>query len=55
MVAVVQLAIALGSTVGGLLFDGLGYMSTFAASTVLLLAASGLVALMSRAVVVRVP
>ena len=54
MVAVVQLAIALGSTVGGLLFDGLGYMSTFAASSILLVTASGLAALMSRAVVVRV-
>lgn len=37
MVAVVQLAIGLGSTVGGLLFDLHGYQSTFAASAVLLL------------------
>lgn len=40
MVAVIQLAIALGSTVGGLLFDSTGYQSTFMASAgVLLLAA----------------
>ena len=40
MVAVIQLAIALGSTVGGMLFDHSGYRSTFVASaTVLLLAA----------------
>lgn len=40
MVAVIQLAIATGSTVGGLLFDSSGYRSTFMASaTVLLLAA----------------
>ena len=31
MVAVIQLAIALGSTVGGMLFDGSGYQSTFVA------------------------
>ena len=37
MVAVVQLSIALGSTVGGLLFDVNGYQSTFIASTVILL------------------
>ena len=36
MVAVVQFAIALGSTMGGLLFDGSGYQRTFAASGVLL-------------------
>ncbi len=40
MVAVIQLAIALGSTVGGLLFDGSSYQSTFVTSAgVLLLAA----------------
>lgn len=37
MVAVVQLAIALGSTVGGVLFDTRGYQSTFIASAVMLL------------------
>lgn len=49
MVAVVQMAIALGSTVGGLLFDAQGYLSTFAASAVLLVIASGLVTLTQRA------
>jgi predicted MFS family arabinose efflux permease len=39
MVAVIQLAIAPGSTVGGLLFDSSGYRSTFVASATLLLAA----------------
>lgn len=37
MVAVIQLSIALGSTVGGLLFDSHGYQSTFIASAVVLL------------------
>ncbi|WP_207226387.1 MFS transporter [Corticibacter populi] len=37
MVAVVQFAIALGSTVGGMLFDASGYQSTFVASAVVLL------------------
>ncbi|MDQ2151774.1 MFS transporter [Alcaligenaceae bacterium C4P045] len=36
MVAVVQLAIALGSTVGGVLFDASGYQSTFIASAMVL-------------------
>lgn len=36
MVAVVQLAIALGSTVGGALFDASGYQSTFIASAMVL-------------------
>lgn len=49
IVAVVQMAIALGSTVGGLLFDALGYLSTFAVSAVLLVIASGLVTLTQRA------
>ncbi|MFC5697986.1 MFS transporter [Pseudomonas sp. GCM10022186] len=40
MVAVIQLAIALGSTVGGLLFDSSGYRSTFVASATLLLLAA---------------
>jgi len=42
MVAVIQLAIALGATLGGVLFDASGYRSTFAASTGLLLAAAWL-------------
>ena len=37
MVAVVQFAIALGSTVGGVLFDTSGYRSTFIASAAVLL------------------
>ena len=49
MVAVVQLSIALGSTVGGLLFDRSGYQSTFAVSAVLLLIAALLVWPTSRA------
>ena len=40
MVAVIQLAIAIGSTVGGLLFDASGYQSTFIASALLLLLAA---------------
>lgn len=48
MVAVVQLAIALGSTVGGLLFDASGYKSTFFASAVVLLIAAFLTFLASR-------
>ena len=49
MVAVVQLAIALGSTLGGLLFDTSGYQSTFIASAVVLLIAAFLTFLTSRA------
>jgi predicted MFS family arabinose efflux permease len=48
MVAVVQLAIASGSTVGGLVFDGAGYRSTFAFSALLLLVAGFLAFLASR-------
>jgi len=40
MVATVQTCIALGSTVGGLLFDHSGYQSTFLASAVVLVLAS---------------
>lgn len=40
MVAVIQLAIAVGSTVGGLLFDSTGYSSTFMASATALLFAA---------------
>lgn len=43
MVAVVQLAITLGASVGGMLFDQLGYQATFLASAALLIL-SGLVA-----------
>lgn len=43
MVAVVQLAITLGASAGGMLFDGWGYQATFLASAALLIL-SGLVA-----------
>ncbi|EPB2250567.1 MFS transporter [Citrobacter sp. FDAARGOS_156] len=49
MVAMVQLSIALGSTVGGLLFDHYGYQSTFLASAVMLIIATVLIFLTSRA------
>lgn len=42
MVAVVQLAITLGATLGGLLFDASGYQATFALGACLLVAASAL-------------
>lgn len=48
MVAVIQLSIALGSTIGGLLFDGSGFQSTFAASAVMLLITALLVWLTAR-------
>ena len=40
MVAVIQLAIALGSTLGGLLYDSRGYQSSFVASAAVLLLAA---------------
>lgn len=49
MVAVIQLSIALGSTVGGVLFDGGGYRITFITSASVLLIAAGLAFLTSRA------
>lgn len=49
MVAVVQLSIALGSTVGGVLFDASGYQSTFIASAVVLLIGAFLTFQTSRA------
>lgn len=48
LVAVVQLAIAFGSTVGGVLFDTSGYRSTFAASAAMLLVSAFLTFLLSR-------
>jgi predicted MFS family arabinose efflux permease len=47
MVAAIQLAITLGATVGGFLFDMSGYQSTFAASAAMLVAA-GLLAFIAR-------
>ncbi|WP_431612782.1 MFS transporter [Enterobacter chengduensis] len=48
MVAVIQLAIALGSTAGGMVFDRSGWQSTFALSGMLLLGAVVLTLLLSR-------
>lgn len=48
MVAVVQLSIALGSTIGGFAFDHIGYQSTFTISGILLVAAAALTLLTSR-------
>lgn len=48
MVAVIQLSIALGSTLGGLTFDHSGWKSTFALSAALLSIAAGLTFLTSR-------
>jgi predicted MFS family arabinose efflux permease len=47
-VAVVQMSIALGSTVGGLLFDHSGYRSTFITSAVLLLICAALTVVTAR-------
>lgn len=48
MVAVIQLSIATGSTLGGTAFDYTGWQSTFALSGGLLLAATGMTILTSR-------
>lgn len=48
MVAVIQLSIALGSTAGGLVFDSLGWRSSFGLSSVLLLGAVGMTFITSR-------
>lgn len=48
MVAVIQLSIALGSTAGGLVFDSLGWRSTFGLSGILLLGAVVMTFLTSR-------
>lgn len=48
MVAVIQLSIALGSVVGGVLFDSVGYQSTFVASAAALVVAAFLAFLASR-------
>jgi predicted MFS family arabinose efflux permease len=49
LVAVVQVAIALGSTLGGVLFDQSGYRATFVASTGLLLTAAFMPSMIARA------
>ena len=48
MVAVIQLSIALGSTAGGLVFDSLGWRSTFGSSGIILLGAVAMTFLTSR-------
>jgi predicted MFS family arabinose efflux permease len=48
MVAVIQLAIALGATAGGVVYDASGYRSTFALSAAALCASALVVAWMSR-------
>jgi predicted MFS family arabinose efflux permease len=48
MVAIVQLAIALGATVGGLVFDVSGYQATFELSAALLVLAAALAYLAAR-------
>ena len=48
MVAVIQLCIAFGSTLGGALFDGPGYQATFITSAGILLAAAILAILVRR-------
>ena len=49
MVAVIQLSIALGSTVGGMLFDSHGYQSAFVASAIVLLLGAAVTVLTSHA------
>lgn len=49
MVAVIQTSIALGSTLGGVLFDSAGYGNTFLASAAILAAAAALAFLTARA------
>ncbi len=55
MVATIQLAITLGASLGGLLFDLRGYRSTFAVSAVLLCGSASLVLRAGRAAVVIEP
>ncbi|MEK6295636.1 MAG: MFS transporter, partial [Paraburkholderia tropica] len=48
MVAIVQLAIMLGATVGGLIFDANGYRATFGTSAAILVCATALTILTAR-------
>lgn len=50
MVATIQFAIALGATLGGVLFDGRGYQATFGFSAMLLIIAGALAMVASRTV-----
>ena len=52
-VAMVQLSIALGSTVGGLLFDHSGYQSTFLFSAALLLISALLTVIAARTAAIK--
>lgn len=54
MVAVIQLAIASGSTIGGALFDSGGYQNTFVASAAVLLLAAFLTHLTSHSKTLRI-
>lgn len=49
MVAIVQVAITSGATIGGLLFDTIGYAATFGASALILVVAALLVVMTARA------
>jgi predicted MFS family arabinose efflux permease len=51
MVAVIQMAIALGATVGGILYDSHGYRSAFAASALALATSAVIAALARRSVI----
>lgn len=53
MVAIVQLAITLGATIGGTLFDQIGYQATFGMSSVLLVIAAALTVMAARSSVRR--
>ncbi|QYK10182.1 MFS transporter [Shewanella mangrovisoli] len=48
MVAVIQLSIAIGSTIGGIMFDSLGWQSAFVMSAILLLGAVTMTVVTSR-------
>jgi predicted MFS family arabinose efflux permease len=48
-VAVVQLAIGLGATLGGVLFDAFGYRATFGLGALLLVVAAALAGKAARA------
>lgn len=53
MVAIVQLAITSGATVGGVLYDASGYQATFGASSAMLIAAAVLAVLTARSMRTR--
>lgn len=55
MVAAIQLSIAVGSTIGGVLFDGIGYQATFIGSAALLVIAAVLAFLTARVEQAKAP